>query len=207
MADGGRRRSILVPTDLRTIVALVGIVLLICGTSLVFAPALTAQTAHGDAQFEAATTIAEHAGETEREYPETYVLSNWGDNRMYNYFVNGESETYSYASQTFGEFQTDDDPDGWYERFDEDDVGYVVMTGSSGYHEESSHVQLHNYLGTGSAETEPLEHYRTIYVSSEATAFAVVPGATITVPGEPGETVALETEVTVTGVTFPTNGT
>ncbi len=32
------------------------------------------------------------AAERGHEYSENYVLSRWGQNRVYNYFVNGESE-------------------------------------------------------------------------------------------------------------------
>ncbi|WP_436344031.1 MFS transporter [Natronorubrum sp. FCH18a] len=203
-ADGGERRpSFVVPGDAKTLVALVWIVLLVCGMSLFFVPSMLGQTTHSDAQFEATAVIDDHAENVDREYPETFVLSEWGDNRMYNYFVNGESELYVYAQATFEEFVTGSDPDGWYEEFAENDVGYVVTTDlSDEYPETSTQAQLHDDRGAGGDEHEPLEHYQAIYLGDDATAFAVVPGATIASTGEPGETVVVETEVTVSGETI-----
>ena len=177
--------------------------LLIFGMSLLFLPSIVGQTAYSDAEFEVAMAIDDHAVDVDREYPENFVLSNWGDNRMYNYFVNGEADRYTYAFDNFEAFQTDDDPDGWYEEFEESQVGYVVMNDEDGaYPEDITQAQLHDTLGTGGEDSDPLEHYQAIYVGTEETAFAVVPGATITTTAEPGETVPVETEVTVTGVTF-----
>ncbi|RQG91510.1 MFS transporter [Natrarchaeobius halalkaliphilus] len=199
-ADGGDREpSIALPEDGRTLGALIWIALLVCGLSLIFVPTLSAQTVHSDAQFEAAMAIDDHAAD--RETPKTFVLSEWGDNRMYNYFVSGESSSYWYASRHFEEFRTGGDPDGWYEEFNESDVGYVVLTEAGGYDERNAQRQLHDELGTGSDGETPLEHYQAVYVDDEVTAFAVVPGATITADGEPGEELSLETEVPVSGET------
>ncbi|WP_049924734.1 hypothetical protein [Halopiger djelfimassiliensis] len=204
VADGGEHEpSIVVPRDPKTLVALLWIGLLICGLSLIFVPSLSAQTTHDDAKLEAATAIDEHAEDVGREYPENFVLSKWGDNRFYNYFVSGEAERYTYAFNTFEEFRTDEDPDDWYATFDESDVGYVVMTDASGgYAVESSRARLHDELGTGGDGREPLAHYQAVYLHDNVTAFAVVPGATIVADAEPGETVTVETDVTVSGETI-----
>lgn len=210
-ADGGgatedeqaREPSFVVPGDTVTLVSLVWICLLIFGMSLLFLPSIVGQTAYSDGEFEAAMAIDDHAADVDREYPENFVLSNWGDNRMYNYFVNEEADRYAYALDNFEAFQTDDDPDGWYEEFEKSQVGYVVMNDEDGtYPEEISQARLHDNLGTGGEDTEPLEHYQAIYVGDEETAFAVVPGATITATGEPEEMVSIETEVTVSGETL-----
>ncbi|RQG93825.1 MFS transporter [Natrarchaeobius chitinivorans] len=195
--ESERGPSIVFPRSPRTIVALFWIALLICGMGLIYAPSLSAQTAHDDAQFDAAMAIDEHATEADREYPANFVLSSWGDNRMYNYFVSGESASYSYARATFDEFRTDGDPDGWYEEFD-GEVGYVVLTDAAG-DEDSAQAQLHGDLGAGGDETEPLEHYQLLHRGDGVTAFAVVPGATIETSGDPGETVTVATDVTVSG--------
>ncbi|MDF9743999.1 MFS transporter [Natrinema salsiterrestre] len=208
-ADGGERSvpSIVVPTDTRTLVALLWIGLLVCGLNLFFVPSMLAQTTHSDAQFDAAMAIDDHAEDVGRESPETYVLSHWGDNRMYNYFVNGGAERYSYARQNFGEFRAGDDPDGWYHQFNNTDVGYVVVTDSNEYDATSTYARLHDELGAGGEDGPPLEHYRAVFVDDEVTAFAVVPGATIieNQPDvtDPNETVAIETEVVVSGEAIP----
>jgi dolichyl-diphosphooligosaccharide---protein glycosyltransferase len=209
-ADGGdttgderREPSFIVPGDTVTLASLVWICLLILGVSLLFLPSIVGQTTYSDSEFGAAMAIDDHAADVDREYPETFVFSNWGDNRMYNYFVNGEADWYGYALDNFEDFQTDENPDGWYEEFEESQVGYVVMNDEDGtYPEDISQAQLHDNLGTGGEDSEPLEHYQAIYVDGGETAFAVVPGATITATGEPGETVPIETEVSVSGETI-----
>lgn len=203
-ADGGEPEpSIVVPEDRKKLVALAWAGLLICGTSLIFVPTLSAQTTYDPAQYEAAMAIDDHAEAVDREYPENFVLSTWGDNRMYNYFVNGESRSYGYATSNFEPFVTSDDPDGWYETFEQDDVGYVVLTDQGeDVPPQTAQAKLHEELGTGGENGEPLEHYQAVYVDEEVTAFAVVPGANLTVSGDPGETVPVETTVTVSGETI-----
>ncbi|ELY90784.1 hypothetical protein [Natrialba taiwanensis] len=202
VTDGGDYKpGIIVPRDVRKLATLGWIVLLVCGMSLIFVPSLSAQTTHSDAQLEATTAIEDHALETDREYPATFVLSRWGDNRLYNYFVSGESQSYSYAQNTFGDFQTGTDPDGWYDQFG-DRVGYVVLTDQSNVSAEMTQSRLHEEYGTGGSQTDPLTHYQAIYLDEEVTAFAVVPGATITGSGEAGENVTVETETDVSGETL-----
>ncbi|ELZ01826.1 hypothetical protein [Natrialba asiatica] len=200
--DGGEYApSIVVPRNWRKLVTLVWVALLICGMSLIFLPSLSAQTTYSDAEFGAAMAIDEHAETADREYPENFVLSTWGDNRMYNYFVNGESQSYGYAASNFEEFQTGSDPDGWYDQF-EDRVGYVVLTDQSDVSAEMTQSRLHEEYGTGGNQTDPLAHYQAVYLDEEVTAFAVVPGATITGSGEAGENVTVETETVVSGETL-----
>ncbi|ADD03689.1 homolog to oligosaccharyl transferase [Natrialba magadii ATCC 43099] len=201
-ADGGDPEpSIIVSRDWRKLATLAWIALLVCGMSLFFVPSLSAQTAYGDAEVAATVAIEEHALETDREYPDNFVLSPWGDNRMHNFFVNGEASSYSYAANNFDEFRTASDPDDWYDQF-EDRVGYVVMPGTSEMPAEMAQTQLHENYGAGGNETDGLAHYQAIYLDEEASAFAVVPGATITGSGEAGEELSLETEVSVSDETF-----
>ncbi|MEY7849445.1 MFS transporter [Natrarchaeobius sp. A-rgal3] len=203
VVDGGDRSpSIRVPRNPKVFVAVVWILLLICGMSLFFVPTMQSQAAHTETQFDAAMAIDEHATTTDREHPENYVLSWWGDNRMYNYFVSGESDSYVFAENQFGEFRSGDDPDGWYEFFEEHDVGYVVMSDVDGQVPDSStQERLHSELGSGDDGEKSPSHYQAIYVSDDVTAFAVVPGATIETTGEPGTVVTATTETTVSGET------
>ncbi|ELY97302.1 hypothetical protein C482_13750 [Natrialba chahannaoensis JCM 10990] len=201
-ADGGDPEpSIIVSREWRKLAMLAWIALLVCGMSLLFVPSLSAQTAYGDAEVEATAAIEGHALETDREYPDNFVLSPWGDNRMHNYFVNGEASSYGYAANNFGEFQAATDPDDWYDQF-EDRVGYVVLSGSPEMPAETAQTQLHGNYSAGENETDGLAHYQAIYLDDEASAFAVVPGATIAGSGEAGEDLSLETEVAVSDETF-----
>lgn len=200
-SDGGEAPapSISLP-DGRAAVYVVGIGLLAFGLSLIYVPTLTADVAYSEAQVRAVDAIDDHATEADRTYPDTFVLSEWGDNRMYNYFVNGEAEGYGYARSNYQEFVFDSDPDGWYDRFD-GRVGYVVVTAieDDGVPAESTYVRLLEDLGTGGPETQPLEHYQLLTVDDDrsAAAFAVVPGATLEGSGEPGDPVTVRTDVTV----------
>ncbi|WP_121741152.1 MFS transporter [Natronorubrum halophilum] len=202
--DGGNdTRSIALP-DGRKAAYILGIGLLVCGMSLLYVPGLSGQITHDDGQYEAVVAIEEHAAETDRAYPQSFVLSEWGDNRMYNYFVSGESQRYDYAMSNYDDFRSGDDPDGHYEQF-EDRVGYVVVTEVDGdAPAESAQVRLLEDLGAGGDGGDALAHYQLLSVDDErsAAAFAVVPGATIDAPGEPGDTVDVRTDVSVGDESF-----
>lgn len=213
--DGGESEpSIIFPTDASTLVYLTVIALIVCGMSLIFVPSLVAQTAHTDGQYEAAMAIDDHAEEVDREYPQNFVLSEWPDNRMYNYLVNGESDSYGYANANFDEFLAGDDPDGWYDQFRSDDVGYVVVgdTEASVPDNATTH-QLHDDLGTGGEDGHALAHYQLLATSENTTAFAVVPGATIeaTTNADGPVTVSTEQQIDAESITYerevqPENG-
>ncbi|QCS42003.1 MFS transporter [Natrinema versiforme] len=198
--DGGRALEppISVP-DGRKVGYVLGIGLLVFGLSLIYVPGLTADVTHDEAQVGAASAIDDHAEAANQTYPENFVLSEWGDNRMYNYLVNGESQGYGYAQSNYGEFQSGSDPDSWYDQFD-GRVGYVVVTDIDGETpDESAQAQLLEERGTGGDDEDGLAHYQAILVSDDAAAFAVVPGATLEMSGEPGANVTVGTDVSVSG--------
>jgi len=130
---------------------------------------------------------------------------------MYNYFTSGESESYGFARNTYPEFVVEQNPDEWAQ--DQlGRVGYVVINSDdvelpagTAYH------MLQRRLGVAMEYRDPLAHYRLVYLAGESedpetwdlSAYAVVAGATIQGTGTPGETVVAETEVTVSGITFP----
>ncbi|OLZ42655.1 hypothetical protein A6E15_07065 [Natrinema saccharevitans] len=201
--DGGRSidTSITLP-DGRRIGYLCGIGLLVFGLSLIYVPGLTADVTHGEAKIDAVSAIDDHAETANRSYPENYVLSEWGDNRMYNHFVNGESRNYGYARGNYGEFRASSDPDSRYEQFD-GRVGYVVITDvDSEAPAESAQMQLLEEHGAGGESTDGLAHYQALAVDDEAAAFAVVPGATLEMPGELESNVTASTTVSVSGDSF-----
>ncbi|WP_435552678.1 MFS transporter [Natrinema sp. CGMCC1.2065] len=202
-ADGGQalEPSISLP-DGRAVGYVIGIGLLVFGLSLIYVPGLTADVTHSEAQVEAASAIDDHAAAADRTYPETYVLSEWGDNRMYNYLVSGEANSYSYAQDNYGAFQSASDPDSWYDRFDSR-VGYIVVTATDGERPATSaQARLLENWGAGGSNTEAVSHYQAVYIADEVGAFAVVPGATINASGNPGENVTVSTEVSVSDESF-----
>ena len=194
--DGARVRGYLIAT--------VAFVLLF---NLVLVPPLVGQTTHDRAQFDAAMTIDSHADSVEREYPQNFVLSRWGDNRMYNYFVSGESQGYGYAQRTHEQFVTGTTPDGWYDRF-QDRVGYVVLTEREGSPPvNSTYARLYEGYGMGINETAATGHYQLLMADDGVRTFAVVPGARLRVAGENGERVTASTTVPIDGGTNETEET
>jgi dolichyl-diphosphooligosaccharide--protein glycosyltransferase len=201
--ESGSIPSLSLPDRHKT-VYVVGLGVLLFGISLIFVPGFAAQTDYSGPQASALEAIDNHATEFDREYPANFVLSEWGENRMYNHFVNGESRSYGYAQNNFRDFQSGSDPDGWYSQFN-GRVGYVVMTAvDADISTESTQHQLLTNLGAGGDGQQALSHYQLLTVDEDrsAAAFVVVPGATITASGEPGETVNVSTEVSVDDASF-----
>jgi len=201
--ESGSIQSLSLPDRHKT-VYVVALGVLIFGVSLIFVPGFAAQTDYSDPQASALEVIDDHATAFDRTYPANFVLSEWGDNRMYNHFVNGESERYGYAQNNYIDFQSGSDPDGWYSQFD-GRVGYVVVTaiGEDAPTESTQHQLLIN-LGAGGDGQQGLSHYQLLTVDEDrsAAAFVVVPGATITASGEPGESINMSTEVSVDTASF-----
>jgi dolichyl-diphosphooligosaccharide--protein glycosyltransferase len=103
---------------------------------------------------------------------------------MYNYFVNGEAESYSYARETYRPFTTAGNFDAWYDRFDHR-VGYVVMKN----------------IHTVRPSMTPPSHYQLLYTTSDGSlaSYAVVPGARVVGETAPDSQVVLNTSVPVDG--------
>ncbi|MDZ5811654.1 hypothetical protein U4E84_09900 [Halorubrum sp. AD140] len=176
---------------------LVATVALVLIFNLILVPPLVGQTTHDRTQFDAAQTIDGHADSVDREYPENFVLSQWGDNRMYNYFVSGEAEGYGYAQSNHDQFLASEDPDGWYDQF-QDRVGYVVLTDrENAPGDNTTYAALHEGRGVGANGTMSTGHYQLLETDDGVRTFAVVPGALIEVSNPDGEQATATTTVTV----------
>lgn len=200
--DNDNDLSIRLPQSKTVVVSLVIVFLVVCGLNFLVVSSFTDQVTYDDHEYEAVVAIEEHADQVDRSnHPENYVLSDWGHNRMYNYFVSGEGRSYAYANSNYDDFRSGTDPDGWFDEFD-DEVGYVVLNDVGGdVPAESAQARLHHNLGVETDDHDALEHYQLVYISEDwsVTAFAVVPGATIEGAGEPGDTVTAETTVPTEG--------
>ena len=186
------------PTTGRAGAYLVGTVAFILLFNLIFVPTLLGQTQHSEEQFTAAMTIDGHADSLEAEHPE-FVLSRWGDNRMYNYFVSGESQSYGYAMSNHEPFIASGDPDAEYERL-AGRVGYVVLLDiDEEIPPEATHSKLFDEFGAGN---ESVAHYQLLYTAEDVRAFALVEGAVINTTAEPGTNVTAGTDVTVANESF-----
>jgi dolichyl-diphosphooligosaccharide--protein glycosyltransferase len=137
---------------------------------------------------------------------ERYVFSDWGHNRMYNYFVSGESRSYSFAQRHYEEFVGSRSPEAWYERL-RSRVGFVVTTDGpvfDGMWSAPMYERLHEGLGSRLRGTPGLAHYRAVYASDDGyvKVFTLVPGATLVGRGPTDATVRVETTVDVHGRSF-----
>jgi len=209
-ADGGDGEDELVVPDRTRVALLAGLAGVAVGSGSLYAALIDRRLVITDATYEAARWITEYVDEHDIPYPESYVLSKWGRNRVYNYFVNGEAASYSYAERTYEDFlfsNSNSAPD-WYEEF-ADRVGFVVTrdlphlglisssTIQSTLHSRFGSATISNIGGVG--------HFRAMFATDDGArkVFRVVPGATIRGPA-PGETerVRLEADVSIPGAEF-----
>ncbi|MBV0900427.1 STT3 domain-containing protein [Haloarcula salina] len=204
VTDGATERLAVRAPDARTVASLVVLFLLFGSLGIVQVPIKTSQVTISDGAYGAASTIADDATERQLDYPEDYVLSRWGRNRMYNYFVNGESESYGYAEVNYGEFLSSRSPRDAYNGVIDGDVGYVVLGDLDVGDRTTMYSRLYESYGSRRGNVSGLEHYQALYVSDSGRhkAFTVVPGATIRGTAAPNTTVTVATNRTVSGTSF-----
>ena len=174
------------------------VILLVASMGLFLVPATMENATIGDDEYEAATWMAE-----DDDSGEAFVLSRWGRNRMYNYFVSGESDAYLYAEQQYDPLVVGD-PDA---RFDEivEEVDYLaVHERDETLPENAGYTRLFDAHGSAQGDVDGLSHYRLVFVSSggEIKVFEVVPGTTIEGNATTDEPFSVETEVSVAGEEF-----
>lgn len=166
--------------DRRRAIVLAGLGLSTLGFPTLYAAFIHNRVTIDDASFNAAKFMREYSQSHDLDYPNNFVLSPWGRNRMYNYFVNGEARSYSYARTHYADFIFSDDPEGWYDRF-KDRVGFIVTYERSGGFLDSMQYRLHHAMGSRAARNDGLSHYRCIYSGhdGERKVFTVEEGATL----------------------------
>jgi dolichyl-diphosphooligosaccharide--protein glycosyltransferase len=197
--DGGGRDPVFALPSARSAGALVFLFLLLAGLNLVQAPVKANGVTITDATYGAADWIEGDAEQRALTYPENYVFSEWGRNRVYNYFVNGQSRSYGYAYRNYGDFAGGTDLDQWYERL-HDRVGYVVI-GDADTPPGAIHSRLSRAGGGRTANASGSGHYRLSYAEGRQV-YRLVPGANVTGMSAPNATVRVETTRTVSDVTF-----
>lgn len=182
------------PTVGAYLVAAVGLVFLL---NLIFVPSLLSQIQYSDEQIAAMESVDERAEGLNQSYRDNFVLSEWGDNRMYNHFVNGESSSYGYAQSRYDPFISDSNPDSYFNQFN-NRVGYVVLTDVSAP-EGTIQDTLFEDFGAGN---DSMAHYRLVYSGSNVRAFAVVDGAVVQTQTDPGTNVTIARTVQAAGEQF-----
>lgn len=190
-------RNLTLP-DRSTIQSLVVLFLLVGSLSFVQISVKTSQLTHTDAQYETASWMADHADDRRMEYPDNYVFSQWGDNRFYNYFVNGESRSYRFAQSNYESFLFGTNAQQWYERL-RDRTGFVVVPPEAVGNATTIGTRLYQTDGSQTEAAPGFAHYRLVFVSEDAQrkVFSLVPGATLVGDSQPNRTVTVSTDVTV----------
>lgn len=182
------------PTVGAYLVGAVGLVFLL---NLIFVPSLLSQIQYTDGQIGAMESVDERVEGLNQSYPDNFVLSEWGDNRMYNHFVNGESRSYGYAQAQYKPFISDSDPDSYFSNFN-NRVGYVVLTDIDAP-EGTIQDTLYADFGAGN---DSVAHYQLIYAENGVRAFAVVAGAVIQTQANPGTNVTVTRTIKTAGEQF-----
>jgi dolichyl-diphosphooligosaccharide--protein glycosyltransferase len=213
---GGSAPEIRFPSR-KTVQSVAVLFLLVAGLSVVQVPLKTNLITTETGQYETAMEIDGYSDDQGLEYPDSYVLSAWGDNRMYNYFVSGEAASYGFAQNNYREFVAGTNGSVWYEKLNRrgfvvttDDVlgdrgtGGFTVNGSASAGPADLGTRLHANYGSATQNSSGLGHYRLVAANANGTykAFKLVPGAVVTGAAEPNSEVTVRTDVDVDGTTF-----
>jgi dolichyl-diphosphooligosaccharide--protein glycosyltransferase len=185
--------------DRNTLFTLSVLFLLVSSLGAVQVGVKTSQITTSQTDYETADFISEHAAELGEEYPNNYVLSRWSKNRLYNYFVNGESESYGYARSTYPDVISSTDPDSRYDSMNQR-VGYIVIsTGLTPNNPNIAYTKLAKAFGSRTAEAQGVGHYRAIYLSPKQSyvVHELVPGAVLAGAAPPNATVSVSRAVEI----------
>lgn len=172
---------------------------LLTALSVVQTPVKINQLQVDDGDYQSAVWMSEYATDRGLTYPDSYVFSRWGQNRMFNYFVNGNARSYAFAQQHYSDFARSQEPDRWYERL-RGRVGFIVTQNrtANSLGADSLVAMLHDQFGDGRSG---FGHYRLRYVGIDGNpkVFTLVRGAKLVGHGAPETTYTLTTEPTVSG--------
>ncbi|WP_132057830.1 STT3 domain-containing protein [Halorussus amylolyticus] len=204
--DSPDRRSLRMPS--RNTVTVLGVLfLLVTSAGAVQTAVRHEQVKIVGETYESAQWMDGYADQQEWEYPEDYVLSKWGRNRMYNYHVNGESRSYVFADQNYERFLAANDSEAEYQRL-RDRVGFVVtrdLTLPGQARDDIMYTRLHQRFGSEADDgSSGVGHFRAVYASDTGATkvFTLVPGANVTGTASAGESVTVERRVEIEGAEF-----
>jgi dolichyl-diphosphooligosaccharide--protein glycosyltransferase len=197
-ADG--RPPLTIP-DTRTLGILCGVFLIVGGIAMLQVPVKTSQVTVSEDAYETARWMAAYSDT--HQLVETSVFSNWGTNRMFNYFVSGTSGRYGYAQSNYLEFIRATDGKDWYDRL-ASRSGFIVTDASAVGHPAALGTRLHRHQGSATERTQGLNHYRLLYVApgGEYKVFTTITGAYLQSHPTSRTTVTVSTNVSVPGSTF-----
>ncbi|ELZ23696.1 Laminin G sub domain 2 [Halosimplex carlsbadense 2-9-1] len=144
-----------------------------------------------DSMYEAAKFMREHSKEQGWDYPKNYVFSQWGRNRVYNWFVNGESRGYGYAQSNFQDFVTSGNSAEWYEQL-RNRAGFITIE-ESDPSATTEFGELYDQLWSDTFGIDT-ENYRAVWMNSTDSlrVFTPVSGALVTGPAPKNRTLNIE---------------
>jgi dolichyl-diphosphooligosaccharide--protein glycosyltransferase len=189
--------------DASTITTLLALFVLVGGLGVMQTAITVEQVTTEDTTYETAAWMADYADEQGWEsQSESYVFSEWGWNRLYNYFVNGESRSYGYAQSNYQKIMTQTEPAEATSML-ADRVRFIV-TRDRDTDGRMMHARLHDNLGSREGDVAGLGQYRAVFTAGEGArkAFLVVPGATIRGSGPADTTADVTTDVDIPGTSF-----
>jgi dolichyl-diphosphooligosaccharide--protein glycosyltransferase len=193
----------LVVPDRTRLALLGGVVSVFTGTGALYTTLINSRVGTDSRAVRAAQWMAEYAERREWTYPENFVMSDWGQNRMFNYFVNGRSASYGFARRYYESFLFTSDAAGWYDRF-VDRVRFIVVRDYE--HVDTTnpfllYARLRN-LGSATDRAPGLGHYRAVYTTPdrEYIVFTLVSGATVS--GNVDSGTRLVANVSIPGAEF-----
>jgi dolichyl-diphosphooligosaccharide--protein glycosyltransferase len=167
----------------------------------------TNDTTVTDSELQAAMAIDDHATATNTTWNDNYVFSTWGENRIYNYFVSGQSRIYFFAQEYYQDFVSETSPDEAYSMIS-NQVGYIVIkplgtTSGGRIPPETMQARLNQQWGSATQQVSGLGHYRAIYSGLDRKVYEVVPGAKLQWMGNANTTQVIETAARVDGRVVP----
>jgi dolichyl-diphosphooligosaccharide--protein glycosyltransferase len=186
----------------RTTVSLIVLFALVASLGVVQTGVKTSQLTIDGEMHNAAQWMEENAAHRNLSTDGRYVFSEWGRNRVYNYFVRGQSRSYAYAQRNYGNFTAASSPgNGWYSRLADHPTGYVVMKDRPGSPARTMQATLQDRLGSRASGVPGSGHFQAVWRSSDqsTTVFRPVLGARIVGTADPGSVVSADTRIAVSG--------
>jgi len=189
--------------DASTVAAVLALFVLIGGIGVLQTAIKVEQITTDEASYETAAYLSGYADQRGWETrQDAYVFSNWGRNRMFNYFANGDAGSYADARREYPGFISEGNPDFA--------VGVLptpvrfVVTEDREADPRTMQARLHDHLGSRTDGVAGLGRFRAIYSTEngERRAFLFVPGATVRGTTSPNATVTASTPVDVPGAGF-----
>lgn len=191
--------------DTQRAVYLAIIFLFIVGFAFVQIPVIQNQITTDSDVYESSKWINSYAEDQEWNPNDTYVFSEWGTNRVYNYFVNGDSASYRYAQMNYEAFISSTDGLEWYLRlFSKASNPVIVMSDVGDVPNRTLQSTIYHNFGSTSHPSNGVGHYRVVRFDKQddKAVVSVVPGTTIVRTGTPGSKLSIERNVSILGTEF-----